>query len=74
MSKYTLTELLRVAALLPFIDDTQLNLPMEKRVYSRALAEHLLDTEAQTGALALAERERDGVSSVVFEDEKEGLK
>jgi hypothetical protein len=67
MSEHTLSERLRVAALLPWVDDSHLNLPLEKKVYSRALADYLLDTEGQTGALALAEKERDGVSTVVIE-------
>jgi hypothetical protein len=68
MSKYTILERLRVAALLPFCDE--INLPLEKKVYSRELADFLLDTESETGALALAEREMNGISTVVFEDEK----
>jgi hypothetical protein len=70
MSKHTIKELFRVAMLLPYVDDVHLNLPLEKKVYSRELADFLLDTEAQTGALELAEREMNGVSTVVFEDEK----
>lgn len=70
MSKHTLKERFRVAKLLPYVDDVHLNLPLEKKVYSHALADFLLDTESQTGALALAEREMNGVSTVVFDDSK----
>jgi len=52
------------------VDDVHLNLPLEKKVYSRELADFLLDTEAETGALALAGREMNGTSTVVFEDGK----
>ena len=69
MSEHSLKDRMRVAALLPFVDDCHLNLPLEKKVYTRELADFLLDTESQTGALALAEKERDGVSTVVFADE-----
>lgn len=69
MSEHSLLDRLRVAALLPFIDDSHLNLPLEKKVYSRELADFLLDTEEQTGALALAERERDGISTVIIHED-----
>jgi hypothetical protein len=70
--EHSLSDRLRVAMLLPFIDDSHLNLPLEKKVYSRELADFLLDTEPQTGALALAEREMNGASTVIFEDENSG--
>jgi hypothetical protein len=70
MSEHTIKERLRVAVLLPYVDDVHLNLPLEKKVYSRELADFLLDTEAETGALALAGREMNGTSTVVFEDGK----
>lgn len=70
MSEHSLQDRLRVAVLLPFVDDCHLNLPLEKKIYSRELADFLLDTEAQTGALALAQREMDGVSTVVLNDEQ----
>ena len=70
MSKHTIKEHFRVAMLLPYVDDVFLHLPLEKKVYSRELADFLLDTESETGALALAEREMNGISTVVFEGEK----
>lgn len=68
MSEHTLMDRMRVASLLPWIDDSHINLPLEERIYNRELADFLLDTEEQTGALALAERERDGISTVVFKE------
>ena len=70
MGDHTFQERLRVAMLLPFVD---INLPLEKKVYSRELADFLLDTESETGALALAQREKDGISTVIFEEEKDAM-
>lgn len=54
MGNHGMLDRMRVARLLPFCE---INLPIAERVYSRSLADFLLDTEAETGVLAAAERE-----------------
>lgn len=53
MSKHSMQEYLRVSILLPFCE---INLPPDKKIYSLELADFLLDNEAESNTLALAER------------------